>query len=942
MNGINFAHYNIYLSNQNVNMVTQSIAQTLGSVRSMLDASAENLQRLDDPNARRLDATMKSSPVGLTAIRTEVVFSRNINLLQEKAYIGQITVLESKNIYTEFLSAVQSVIGGGDNQQQSQLVTVVDEFFQSAKSLDSNSGPSMRKTFINKAEKVSTTLSGASDKVTDLRLEADKRLGSETVNINNTIRSLFTLNNEMLRSALPVRLHDQRDTFVRDLSKHFDIKVSYGRSGVVQVTSKSSGELLVSSEAYSQFTYNGVLSKDRIIDNEDLPELTIKQFDKAGNSRRTTIFAGGSGDSTRLFSGGTWSALMGLRDKTLPEIGGAIKTLASNFTKQVNDAHNNGSPFPPKGSFKSAMDVSGTQSLEGFEAFTVYAVDKEGGQLRGGAGRLNPVTIDMQKLLNGTPTISDLLAELNEHLDLAPSRERAAMGAILGAGNALNPGGIQIPGEYLLNNIQLKANSIVDAGNGDSFTFELDLQGNSHFGSKIEVLSVRTADDVAGMNVQNVAANNLPGEFSLGKDQNVATGQSITVTGAGKINPGAGDDIVNRRVITVKVRITGENGVVSTGFVSFRANAAVGLNDRIAFDSSLARGEADDFNSEAVTSHSGVAKARLVDAHGNTVDPASGQTGRLVIESNNPDYRLVFQGGNIGAQFGFNNLFKYDARTGDLEVEPAIVGDVNQLAIAQVQKNTGEDLVHSVGDVQASGEFEFIFGLGDLIVDDTVTVDGVIFTFANVPVGNHQVGIGDTNILSLTALKDKINIHPAFNNRIAVEFDGANIFTVKALIPGISGNDIEVEVDLAGGVTVDNDGEVLSGGANKSRTDKVFSYNLEPGSKQVSKLLSNLQASLVSIDGEGIVPDALASLSGLATIITGLLSDYLNEAVIDSKVAATVLKQTDKLIKENSGIQRESEYLRALDLAQLMNALSHLLSMIQSSAVKTQDIIFGH
>jgi hypothetical protein len=109
----------------------------------------------------------------------------------------------------------------------------------------------------------------------------------------------------------------------------------------------------------------------------------------------------------------------------------------------------------------------------------------------------------------------------------------------------------------------------------------------------------------------------------------------------------------------------------------------------------------------------------------------------------------------------------------------------------------------------------------------------------------------------------------------------------------------------------------------------------------VVETLSNLQSSLVAINAEGIVPAAVASLAGLATIITGLLSDYANESEIDSRVAATVLEQTDKVIKENSGIQREPEYLRALDLAQLMNALAHLLSMIQSSNVKTQDIIFG-
>ena len=119
------------------------------------------------------------------------------------------------------------------------------------------------------------------------------------------------------------------------------------------------------------------------------------------------------------FSGGKWSSLIELRDKTLVEIGGAIKTLTSNFTKQVNDAHNSGSPFPPKSFFESSIEVSGDQTMEWGEEFTIFAADEIGSQLKGGAGKLNPMTINMQTLrevVGGTPTVSQLIDELNEKL----------------------------------------------------------------------------------------------------------------------------------------------------------------------------------------------------------------------------------------------------------------------------------------------------------------------------------------------------------------------------------------------------------------------------------------------------------------------------------------------------------------------------------------------
>ena len=203
--------------------------------------------------------------------------------------------------------------------------------------------------------------------------------------------------------------------------------------------------------------------------------------------------------------------------------------------------------------------------------FTIYAVNQHGEQLRGGAGNLNPINIDMSKIVqNGASTMADLVKEINEKLDLAPSRERAAIGRIE------DNEGAQIPGEYLLNNIQLLARSKVDNTANDEFTFELDLQGNSYFGSKIEILDVKTADDAAGANAQNVLEDELPPIFELEKGINTSTGNKITVQRAGQ-----------DRVITLGIRITGDNGVVNFGAVSFKANSLIEVNERIAFDSTL-------------------------------------------------------------------------------------------------------------------------------------------------------------------------------------------------------------------------------------------------------------------------------------------------------------------------------------------------------------------
>jgi len=934
--------------------MAKSIEQTLSLVREQIDVGARNLGSAGNPNARRIDTSLTVDQIGGSkAYRTSLSESRSVNLLQERAYIEQVTKLGNKNTYTEFLSDLQSVIGGEKDPQVSRLVKTIDGFFAQAKILESNSGPSMRQAFVNKAEEVGAAITGASKKVTDLRLDADKRLKQSAHSASGTIKAIFNLNQQMLISSSPIRLHDKRDQLVRELAHNFDIKASYGASGTVSIQEKSSGELLVASDYYSQFSYDGVGTIDAIIENNDYPPLMITQFGIDGKERHSKVFIGGSDDSTMSVSSGQWSALIDLRDKVLPEAGDKIKALGRNFTDKLNAIHNNGSPFPPKGYFKSSIDISRGQDLEWGDPFTIHFVSKEGNQLLGGAGRLNLATIDMKSLasaaLSGKATIADLIKELNEKLDLAPSRPRAAIGAIT---DGVGVGGVQIPGEYLLNNIQLRARGPVNPADGNSFTFDLDLQGSSHFGSDIEVLEAST-NNLARTALQAVATDQLPGSFPLGKDENVSTGQNIKVQGA-----------TVGRVITLRVRVTGENGVVSEGTVSFPVQPAAVVNDRIAFDGTLAvvgGVTTGAFNPVPLTSHSGVARAKLVDENGIEIDANSGQSGKLVIETNDDSYGLVIQGGNFGSLFGFNDLFKFDDRTGELNLNQEIVDDVSKLSIGRAKKDAGIATAHTVGDVKAKATLAFAGGA--LAAGDTITINlpgwpapvALVFVNALNPIPNpNEVLVADGLFgPGLDNLMNRINAHPQLHGLVLAGNTGGNL-TIESIAAGIGGNTITVASNL-GAATVDINGSganainpstALNAGNGIAGTDKVeasqvFSYTIKPLNQQVLKDLIELQTELVIIEADGVLPNTVATLSGLATIVTGLLSDAINEAKIESDVAKIVLERTDAQVKKDSGISKEQEYLRVLDLARLMSALSHLLSMLQNALVKSEDIIFS-
>lgn len=919
--------------------MTGTAIQSLLVAKDGLDVLSSNLERLSDPSARRVDATVSIDPVGSngTAYRTRLIETRSVDPLLEKAYVKQTTGLDNSNVYTEFLRDLQTVIAGDKDSQKSGLVSAVDSFFAQAKLLEADSSGAMRVGFIKKAQGLATTISSATRKVDELRFEADKQLHQKTLNLNNSLKQLFDINQAMLSSQNPQKFYDKRDALVRDIASNFDVNVIYGRSGTALISIRPSGTELTGNGSYAQITYDGVPSIDAIIDNVDRPEMMITSYDTRNLPGHTSVFAGGSDNPEILpFSGGTWGALVDLRDNRLPQTGNIIKSLGANVSRELNRIHNSGSPFPPKGLFESTIKIGGLEQPDWGDPFSVYFVDSNGSQLFGGQGPLNKAVIDMRSIATSSPTgratVADLIKELNEKLDSAPSRPRAAIGAITTDANAA----VQIPGQYLVNNIQLRAKTAVNPGDG-SFTFDLDLQGNSHFGSKIEILDTRT-EDVGGGNAQILAQGDLPDAFDLAKDTNTATGQNIRVAGAGA-----------NRVITLTVRVTGENGVVEQGTVSFRANPAVNYNERIAFDSTLANaiGAGTFVNNQLlVPGHSGAARAKLVDDNGFEIDPTSGQMGRLVIETNQDSYRLALQDGNFSSMFGFNNFFNFDQRTGAMSLRDDIASDPSKLALGRAKQGASVQTAHTVGDTTAQGTLQFGGAIGN---GDTITVAGQIFTFVAGPAVNaNQVVTGLNLQASIDNLIITINNHPQIKNLVQADPRvGADTLVIKAKAAGLGGNAINVQANTAGGnisynaaAGNNNINANLAGGTNKVATSAVLDYTLKPANQDVLEELSSLQTTTITLTDDLALPNTSATLAGIASIVTGMLSNDLNEARTKSDIAKNVLTQTDKAVRQQSGISKEREYLKVMDQARLLTTLANLMAQVQNTIVKVEDILF--
>ena len=103
---------------------TLATASNLRVASSVLEqGSADNLNRLGDPTARKLSAYTTVDRLGKSGmLRTSLSLTRGTNPLLETAQRKQITLLEANNTVTSYLRSMQSVVAGGDNPQKSVLV----------------------------------------------------------------------------------------------------------------------------------------------------------------------------------------------------------------------------------------------------------------------------------------------------------------------------------------------------------------------------------------------------------------------------------------------------------------------------------------------------------------------------------------------------------------------------------------------------------------------------------------------------------------------------------------------------------------------------------------------------------------------------------------------------------------------------------------------------
>lgn len=919
--------------------MAKEISAPLQDIRSMLDTVKYNLVNTQQPDSRAIDTSLKTDPIGGTGkYRTSIVNSRRDDPLKTKIFFSSITPAAKAQTKADSLSILQEAIGNASDPHKSLLTQVVTDFVAQAKVLQVKDDISVRRAFIDSGLTLATTLNGAIQKAKDLRLQADMDLRTGLQKLNTTLEELNYINQTLMSSVAPERLHDQRDRLIEEISKKVDVQVFFVPNGVAKVTLKGTGFELVSETGRAKFSY-AATSSDNILNDTGIPDITVVSCNNKGDvvSDPVTVMGGSSNKPLRTMLGGEVEGWINLRDVDLLNAEKSFKSLAKGVAKAVNEIHNSGSPWPPQTSVSGTSFVSGQDQLDFQGEVGFFAVNTKGGQLKGGAGRLHGAKIDFSTFkgsgINGTVTAGDVIKEINQQLDLTPSRDRAAIGTIKDTHSA------QMAGQYLVNNIQLAGLSDIDS-NGN-WKFDLDLQGNSFFGSKVEVLGV--SSPTGGI----LPPAFLPPAFNLKKDGTERTGQAITLGGFIPGAPGTVD-------VTIALRVTGENGEVNEGTITFKVDQnPTKINQRTSYVSGqgLPAPTGDFVTSPLITSHSGVARAMLIDDTGNEItDLTSGERGNLVIQTSDPDYSVVIQGGNLSSLFGLNNFFEIDEATGEIMVKDKINQDVSMLSTGRVKPTDGVETTMTVGQDKAKADL--VFGQ-NFQAGDTITIDGTILTLVTVPpVNSSQIQIGIDLPSSLQNLADGIAAHPLLKSKFTAVSDGATKLSITTRAAGTWGNNVQVSATVGGGVNLvsinngvaaANVGPInLIGGTNVQQTIKVFDYTIGTASHEILADLQLLASKPIYFEGDGSASGQFrCTAQEFTTLVVGAVTEQYNKADSDSKVLNNALTALNKELTQLFAPDQYEQYYKALDLIEFMKVFATYGKMVDDTNQRVLDILFS-
>lgn len=356
--------------------IARSIAFSgLSATQVQISVASANISNADTKGYTEKTANQSSSVT--SGIGTGVTISgitSAVDKLLLKSLVGANSDLGAADTNNNYLTELQQLYGStsssGSSTTGTSLANTIAAFESALSSLASTpSSASLQSNAVSALAAVTNQLQQTSSGIQKLRSNADQDIASSVTDINSDLQQISDLNKQIKQEAAAGQptadLEDQRNSALQDLASQMNVSYFTTSSGDLQVYT-GSGQALVDSTAHP-LSYTAA------------PSVTASTTYTAGSA--TSGFSGitvNGVDITSQVSSGKVSALIALRDQTLPAAQSQLDQLAQQLASSVNAVSNQGTSVPPPTSLTGTATVSNSTSFAGTGTVRIAVADKSG------------------------------------------------------------------------------------------------------------------------------------------------------------------------------------------------------------------------------------------------------------------------------------------------------------------------------------------------------------------------------------------------------------------------------------------------------------------------------------------------------------------------------------------------------------------------------------
>ncbi|WP_417694026.1 flagellar hook-associated protein FlgK [Roseibium sp.] len=297
---------------------------SLAAVQVQLGVASSNIANADTKGYTSKSAnasTAMTSGVG-TGVSVETITSKVSQILIKQLASATSETAAADKI-ASYMDQLQTAMGrttGSDDAGTSLSNKIADVESALADLINTPESATLAHQVLATLEELTTAVSDLSSDVQSLRSQADSDIAANVDAANDLLNQLDSLNTEIQsmesRGMSSANLVDQRNQALVELSEYIDVTSFTGSNGSLKVYTTTGQVLLDSSAHLLTFKESSSVSADRTFDGT--------------NSGLSGISIDGN-DVTNEFRSGSISALVELRDETLPGVQDMLDNLASNL-----------------------------------------------------------------------------------------------------------------------------------------------------------------------------------------------------------------------------------------------------------------------------------------------------------------------------------------------------------------------------------------------------------------------------------------------------------------------------------------------------------------------------------------------------------------------------------------------------------------------------------